>query len=161
MTADPVANVGPHHAAHGDYVDAVVEAIFSANRHLVMASNRAVEGIRSEISPLQLRALTVLALGPRRLIDLADAVGVAPSTATRLCDALMAEGLILKDRDESDRREVHLSMAPRGRRLLKDLENRRRLEFEGFVKSISMTERRQLIGILRALCEGVPSDIAG
>jgi DNA-binding MarR family transcriptional regulator len=126
-----------------------------------MASNRAVEGLRNAISPLQLRALTVLALGSQRLIDLADAVGVAPSTATRLCDALMAEGLISKDRDDVDRREVHLSLAPRGRRLLSDLETRRRLEFEGFVKTISIKERRQLIGVLRALNEGAPPDLAG
>jgi DNA-binding MarR family transcriptional regulator len=161
LTADPIENVGPSHSARGDYVEAVVEAIFSANRLLVTASNRALEGLRSVISPLQLRALTVLALGPQRLIDLADAVGVAPSTATRLCDTLMAEGLILKDRDDADRREVHLSLAPRGRRLLSDLENRRRQEFECFVKSISIKERRQLRGLLWALCEGAPPDIAG
>ena len=161
MTADRIEKVGPSHSERGDYVEAVVEAIFSANRLLVVASNRAVDGLRSAISPLQLRALTVLALGSQRLIDLADAVGVAPSTATRLCDALMAEGLISKDRDDVDRREVHLSLAPRGRRLLSDLENRRRLEFEDFVKPISPKERRQLIEALRALCEGAPSDIAG
>ncbi len=158
MRADPGSNVGPSHS--DDDVEGVVAAIVAANHHLLMASNRAIEGLRTAISPLQLQALVVLASGSQRLIDLADAVAIAPSTATRLCDTLMTEALIVKDRDNTDRREVRLSLAPDGRRLLSDLEKRRRREFESIVKSISSSQRRQLIRTLRILCEGDPSALA-
>ena len=147
LRAHPISTVGP--SPSDDDVEGVVAAIVTANHHLLMASSRALEGLHSAISPLQLRALTVLASGSQRLIDLADAVEIAPSTATRLCDTLMKDALIVKDRDDTDRREIRLSLAPLGRRLLSDLEKRRRREFERIVKSISSQQRRQLIRTLR------------
>jgi DNA-binding MarR family transcriptional regulator len=53
-----------------------------------------------------------------RSTDLAEAAGIAPSTATRILDALERNGMVRRDRDEHDRRAVTVRLTPTGRRRL-------------------------------------------
>ena len=63
----------------------------------------------------QYRTLVVLTYaGAHRLADLAESLGVSPSTATRMCDRLVRKGLITRTRDVVDRREVNLSVTNAG-----------------------------------------------
>ena len=87
----------------------VIEAIIHASRAMVGIAIRSLTECGEAVTLPQYRTLVVLSdSGPRRLADLADALGVSPSTATRMCDRLVRKGLITRTRDELDRREVNL-----------------------------------------------------
>ena len=67
------------------------------------------------LSAVQLRALTVLAeVDGANLASLADAMGVAVSTASRLVDRLVAADWVDRRTSDANRREISLSLTVRG-----------------------------------------------
>jgi hypothetical protein len=67
--------------------DALVDAVLGASRALVAVAARSLATVAEDVTLAQYRALIELASrGPQRLADLATALGVEPSTATRMCD---------------------------------------------------------------------------
>ena len=67
-----------------------------------------------------------------------------PSTATRLCDRLVAKRLIVRRTAKADRREITLDLTRRGRQIVDDVTARRRSEFEQIVDEMSTAQRRAL-----------------
>lgn len=110
---------------------------------------RALSGVEGRVSPAQLRVLTLLRdHGPRNLGELADGLGVRPSSATRLCDRLTAAGLLLREVAPHSRREVVLSLSRPGRDLLAELEDCRREQIAAVLTVLSPADRE---GLLRGL----------
>jgi len=64
--------------------------------------------------------------GAQRMVDLAGALGVTPSTSGRMCDRLVRKGLIRRHRARADRREVLVSITPSGRQVVDQATGRRR-----------------------------------
>jgi len=60
---------------------------------------------------------------------LADELEAIPSSASRLCDRLIAAGWLTRQPNERNRREVILGLSRAGRRLLDDLAASRRSAF--------------------------------
>ncbi len=120
MMDDPVTRE-PH-------VDpAVVDAVLTASRSMVAIATRSLGAAAEETTIAQYRALVVLSSrGPRRMVDLADALDVAPSTAGRMCDRLVRKGLVRRHRARGDRRAVLVSVTPAGRRVVDEATGRRR-----------------------------------
>jgi DNA-binding MarR family transcriptional regulator len=130
----------------------VIEAIIHASRAMVGIAVRSLSESGESMTLPQYRTLVVLSDGgPRRLADLADALGVSPSTATRMCDRLVRKGLITRARDELDRREVNLQVTVVGRTAVVDVINRRRSEVCALLTSIPLGTRRDLVDSLRLL----------
>jgi DNA-binding MarR family transcriptional regulator len=130
----------------------VIEAIIHASRAMVGIAIRSLTECGESVTLPQYRTLVVLADGgPRRLADLADALGVSPSTATRMCDRLVRKGLITRARDELDRREVNLEVTPAGRTTVLEVINRRRSDVCALLTSIPVGTRRKLVDSLRLL----------
>jgi DNA-binding MarR family transcriptional regulator len=130
----------------------VIEAIICACRAMVGIAIHSLTESGEDVTLPQYRTLVVLSDGgARRLADLADALGVSPSTATRMCDRLVRKGLITRARDDLDRREVNLSVTSAGRTTVMDVINRRRSEVCALLTSIPMGSRRQLVDALRLL----------
>ena len=72
---------------------------------------------RRDVTLPQYRALVVLAArGPQRMGDLAEALGVHPSTATRLCDRLVDRQLVRRAVDRTNRRETTITLVAQGPR---------------------------------------------
>jgi DNA-binding MarR family transcriptional regulator len=109
-------------------------AIETFGRAARRARAQALDGDGLTISQYYL--VEPLLVGERRhaVGDLAAAAGVTPPTATRMLDALEAEGLVARRRDEIDRRCVHVALTDRGRELAMvtraQIEERRRKIFE-------------------------------
>ena len=81
---------------------------------------------RTSITLPQYRALVVLASrGEQNVGDLADALAIHPSTATRLCDRLAGKGLIERNTSIESRREVTVTIGQGGRVLLRSVTQRR------------------------------------
>jgi MarR family transcriptional regulator, organic hydroperoxide resistance regulator len=56
--------------------------------------------------------------GSARARELADAAGIAPSTATRIIDALERRGIVRRRRADDDRRAVAITLTPLGHEVL-------------------------------------------
>jgi DNA-binding MarR family transcriptional regulator len=133
--------------------DQVIDAVLSASRVLVAVAARSLGDAAEEVTLTQYRTLVVLASrGPQRLAALADAIGVTPSTATRMCDRLVRKGLIQRRRHTGDdRRQIRLTLAPDGRRLVDAVSARRRDEIAALLASIPDAQQQALVQALQRL----------
>ena len=67
-----------------------MDAVLTASRSLIAVATRSLGAAAEETTIAQYRALVVLASrGPQRMVDLAGALEVTPSTAGRMCDRLV------------------------------------------------------------------------
>jgi DNA-binding MarR family transcriptional regulator len=106
---------------------AAVDAMLTASRTLVGVAEQSLSDAAEETTLAQYRALVVMASrGPQRMVDLAGALGVTPSTAGRMCDRLLRKGLIRRHRARADRREVQVSITASGRQVVDEATARRR-----------------------------------
>ncbi len=129
--------------------EAAVDAVLSASRSLIAVATRSLGAAAEETSIAQYRALVVLASrGPQRLIDLAGALGVAPSTAGRMCDRLVRKGLVRRHRARADRRAVLVSVTAAGREVVDQATARRRALIADIL--VAMPPRQQM-EVARAL----------
>jgi len=132
--------------------EAVVDAVLSASRVLVAIAARSLGALAEEVTLTQYRTLVVLASrGPQTVAALAEAVDVTPPTATRTCDRLLRKGLIRRRHDTDDRRLVRLSLAPKGRELVKAVTERRRVAIVDLLRAIPEREQVDLVGSLQRL----------
>ena len=126
--------------------DELADAVLTASRVLVAVAARSLVEHESEVSLPQYRALVVLgARGAQRPVDLAQALGVDPSTATRMCDRLVRKRLITRRRDVIDRRVVLLDLSAAGRRLVERVTRHRRDEIGRILESVDPAEREALV----------------
>jgi DNA-binding MarR family transcriptional regulator len=137
--------------------DELVDAVMTASRALLAVTARSLASVDEEVTLPQYRALVVLAQrGPRRPADLAAALAVTPSTGTRMCDRLVARGLVRRERPEDDRRSVAVSLSDSGQVLVRDVTRRRRADLSRLLGGLPTGCRRDVVDALRAF-----SDTAG
>jgi DNA-binding MarR family transcriptional regulator len=104
----------------------------------------------TRLSASQLQALLVvedeegLNLG-----TLADRIGVILSSASRLCDRLVAAGMLDREPGPTDRREVCLTLTTAGRELLASLRNDRRRRLDEVLADMTPAGRDALLRGLR------------
>ncbi len=148
MTASAPRAVG---ATNADVV-AFVDALDAAQAVLRSVADQALGELGGGITTTQLRLLDRLErLGESRLIDLADALSIAPSTATRLCDTLADRQLIVRHRRGRDRRELQIQLTDTGTRLLDTVRTRTAGAWAEIVDRITPEERRRVMAILAKL----------
>jgi DNA-binding MarR family transcriptional regulator len=135
-------------------VQSFVDALDTAQAALRLIADQALSELGSGITTTQLRLLDRLQrLGESRLIDLADALSIAPSTATRLCDALADRQLIVRHRRGRDRRELQIKLTEAGTRLIDGVRARTTNGWEEALARVSGEERRRVALVLRKLGE--------
>ncbi len=147
--------------ATGHQVDErVVDAVLTASRTLIAVATRSLGAAAEETTIAQYRTLVVLASrGPHRLVDLAGALGVAPSTAGRMCDRLVRKQLIRRHRARKDRRTVLVSITPAGRGVVDDATDRRRVFITDILRVLSADEQAAVadaMGVFAASAGEVP-----
>jgi len=145
---------GPVSTVDGADPREVVDAVVRASRALVGVAARSVAGFEEEITLAQYRMLVLLcARGPQRVADLAQALGVTPSTATRMTDRLVRKHLARRHRTTTDRRSVRVGVTPTGRALVDEVTARRRQEIARIVAAMAPDRRALLVDALRAFAE--------
>ncbi|MHB8451425.1 MAG: MarR family transcriptional regulator [Mycobacteriales bacterium] len=135
----------------------------SASRALVAIAARSLGRVEDQVTLPQYRALVVLATrGALRPVDLAEALDVTPSTATRMCDRLVGKGLMERSHRDSDRREVELRLSAEGKALVNEVTARRRRDLRRVLSRISTDDQHRLIESLRLFTDaaGEPADTA-
>jgi DNA-binding MarR family transcriptional regulator len=98
--------------------------------------------------------------GPQTAGALAASLRIHLSTLTRLCDRLVAKGLITRQEEPANRRRVVLSLTSRGKRLVRSVTTTRRDEIAGILRRVPAVQRGELVAALRAFGDaaGEPAD---
>jgi DNA-binding MarR family transcriptional regulator len=132
----------------------LVDAVLGASRALVAVAARSLAHVAEDVTLAQYRALVVLAArGPQRVADLAVALGVDRSTATRMCDRLVRKRLVGRRRLSEDRRGVSVSLTAGGGELVREVSRRRRAEIATIVERMPTAHRGQVLTALRTFAE--------
>lgn len=137
-----------------DDVEAVTRAVLTASRLLVAVSARSLAAVEDRVTLPQFRMLVVLSTrGATKLVALADLLHVAPSTAMRMVDRLIAAGLADRQTNPANRRETLLRLTEEGRRTVEDVTARRRAEIAAIVERLAPRQRAALVTALTAFNE--------
>jgi DNA-binding MarR family transcriptional regulator len=131
--------------------EAVVDVVLTASRTLVAVATASLGAAAEDITIAQYRALVVLtSRGSQRMADLAGALGVAPSTAGRMCDRLLRKGLVRRHRARADRRAVQVSITVAGRQVVDEATARRRALLAGILAKLPARQQSAVAAALRA-----------
>lgn len=135
-------------------LDELIDGVLGASRALVAVAARSLATVADDVTLAQYRVLIELASrGPQRLADLAAALGVDRSTATRMCDRLVRKRLVQRRRTSEDRRGVRISLASSGAELVTEVSRRRRAEIAGIVERMPSAHRARVVKALRAFAD--------
>lgn len=131
-----------------------------------------------ELTPHQFRALDALAghagarchrhdptgpcrhgdgSGSLRVKDLADALRIAPRSATEVADLLEQKGLVERVPDPSDRRATLVALTSRGAALRHEVREDRRRESDEYFSRLDPRDRVELERLLRLLTTDDPT----
>jgi DNA-binding MarR family transcriptional regulator len=137
--------------------EAQVDALLNASRVLVALSVRTLGAVEPRLSPVQLRALALLSAttpdgsGGATMTELADALGVHPSNATRVCDRLVGLGLVSRRENPANRRMLWVQLSRQGHRLLETIMLARRQALAELLAALPESHRERLASDLDAL----------
>ena len=107
-----------------------------------------------DLSPHQARALGVV--GRRdgvRLTDLAEALHIAPRSATEVADGLQERGLVERTPDPGDRRAVILRPTDEGRRIRAEIDAARTADSAELFARLPAADRTELARLLQTLAD--------
>ncbi len=104
-----------------------------------------------EITDTQYIVLRSLRKGPCNTSYLAQVLGVTLSAVTALVNRLHKMGLVERERRETDRRQVWISITARGLEVLKDVENKRYLLMALYLSKLPQSERAEILSMLKRI----------
>jgi DNA-binding MarR family transcriptional regulator len=149
-STDPAGEPAPEKSDEPTLADEV-DAVLLASRALVAMAARTLAPIEEHLTASQWRALVVVAQRHgTALHEVATALGVHPSTATRTCDRLVAANLISRNDDPDDRRYLALTVTDEGHRLVESVYAARRQHIADALARMPTASRRQLAATLQA-----------
>ncbi|MDG4801449.1 MarR family transcriptional regulator [Micromonospora sp. WMMD980] len=144
-----------------DPESALVDGLAALSRVLVGFTARTLAGLDAELTLPQYRTLVLLAArGPLRTVDLATALEVHPSTATRTCDRLVRRGLVARRQGTTDRRVAWLTPTEAGRDLVAQVVHGRTDRIRDLVRRADGVRRATAADLVNALVEaaGEPTE---
>ena len=150
----PVASRAGKRSSLASDVDELVTSVLTASRALVGVSVRSLAQVEGVVTVTQLRTLVVLdGHGEMNLNRLAELLGVTPSTAMRMIDRLLNAGLVTRQDNPTNRREVVLGLTDQGQQVVREVTSARRAEITRIVRAMPAAQRTGLIRALRAFAE--------
>lgn len=125
---------------------------------LILRANRAriygelLRSVAVELEPALYPVLSAIgALGPVRLSEVAAAVGIDPTTASRHVAALERRGLVARAADASDGRALAVALSESGTAAIAQLRRARKTVFKQLLRDFDDREIAQLAGYLERL----------
>lgn len=126
-----------------------VDAVLRACRVLVALSARSILAVEDVADVVQVRILVVVAAAESASLgEVAEAAGLHVSRASRLCDRMVAAGLLHRANDPTDRRLLTLTLTPAGHRVVQSVMSRRRKEVSRALARMSRARRAELVSVL-------------
>jgi DNA-binding MarR family transcriptional regulator len=143
--------------------DDLLTAVLATSRSLVSISARSIALVEDVVDLMQFRILVVIAsAGARTLNEVAAALNLHVSTASRTCERLAGAGLVHRGARASDRRHLHLTLTPDGEELVGRVMRFRRTAVAEVLARMPASEQRHVEAAMRsfAAAAGEPSDQA-
>ena len=141
-----MARATPSGGTDGAFAPPFGERLEVALHGLLELSVGVLSAMEEKVSPSHLRALQSLEhLGGAKVTALGEALGVPPSTASRISDRLTAAGLITRQVAPDNRRATWLELTPAGREVLSDLAGARAEALERVAAAMTPAEREALL----------------
>jgi DNA-binding MarR family transcriptional regulator len=129
--------------------DAGTEPLLAASRVITAAVVRSLNETRPELSVSQLRILALVSTRPGLSVsDVAAALDVNASNASRACDRLVGMDLLERGVSATDRRQVELQLTTAGSRLVGDVLDRRRAMLAEVVGAMAPAARAAFLDSL-------------
>jgi len=117
-------------------------ATLVASRSLLGFVAQSLAPALEEMTMPQFRVLVVLdGVGPSRMGDLAERIGVHPSTLSRTVDKLVGAGWLERASGAESRREVHVALTKRGHKLVDEITAQRRSGIVGVLEGLAPEDR--------------------
>jgi len=117
-------------------------ATLIASRSLLGFVAQSLAPALEEMTMPQFRILVVLdGEGALRMGDLAERIGVHPSTLSRTVDRLVGGGWLERASGQESRREVHVALTSRAQTLVDEVTEQRRSGIVGVLKSLPAADR--------------------
>lgn len=131
-------------------IDESVDAFLTASRVLLGVSARSIAPVLDVVTVPQGRVLTVLSNSPTpmRSGDLAEAIGIQPSTFTRTADRMVEAGWISRQENPENRRENLVELTASGRRLVAQVTRRRQREIKRILEGLTAAELKAVLAAL-------------
>jgi DNA-binding MarR family transcriptional regulator len=89
--------------------------------------------------------------------ELSDHISVSLSAMTGVVDSLVQKGLVSRDRDETDRRVVRVSLTPAGEELAAEVGLAKKVHAMAVLGALDQSDRERLLEIMAKLTENLPS----
>jgi DNA-binding MarR family transcriptional regulator len=129
------------------------EAFLRASRVLVSIAARSLADVEDVTLP-QWRALVVISSHDTTTVsNLAHALDVHSTTATRLCDRLVDKDLVRRAPKPGDRRAIELHLTPSGRGLVNRVTNRRRRDITAIAARMPARSAAAALDALEAFAD--------
>lgn len=145
---------GPRSRERREQIDVFVTALLSAARALVAVSVRSLAELDDSVTLPQFRTLVVLdSHGVTNLNQLARALDVNASSAVRMIDRLLAAGLVTRQENPENRRQVLLGVTPAGAEIVRRVTAKRRREITRIVAAMPAGLRDELVDALNMFAE--------
>jgi DNA-binding MarR family transcriptional regulator len=144
---------GPGHGAQDPTTGRALTALVQ-----LLASVEAIEVRRwgdLGLTISQLRVLHLLHERPASCGQVAEHLGITPSTATALIERLVRRELIERTPHEGDRRITDLRLSPRGRDLLEETGRGQRGVIKPSIEALAAPDRERLADLLERLAGSV------
>lgn len=155
MAADPAPD------ANLDVSSADADGVLAACRVLVALSARSIAAVDDLADVAHVRVLVIVAsTEPVSLSELADAARLHLSTASRLCDRMVEDGLLDRRDDPANRRALNLRLTAKGRRVVSAMIRHRRTAITPMLRAMPAARRREMVALLGEFAEagGEPAD---
>ncbi len=131
--------------------------LLSYIREIDLAVSRLIYRVRvlhnrytvDEITDTQFIVLRALRKAPCNTSYLAHMLGVTLSAITALINRLHKMGLVTRKRQEKDRRQVWITITPKGLEVLNSVEEKRNLLLALYLARVPENERKQLLELLQ------------
>lgn len=158
-----LAGVGSEHGTDdGRGLAAAPETVLPLlrmTRLLVGIATEAVEELDVGVSLPQFRLLLVLSeLGPTPSARVADRLGTAPSSVTRLADHLERAGYVVRRRERPNRSVVRLELTATGSEIVDRVGRRRAAELDRLLTALPPHEQTQLAELVTRFCDRAELD---
>jgi len=135
------------------------EVLQAATRVLAGVALRSLDVLDSAVTLPQFRLLAVLAdLGPVPSGQAARALGLDPSTVTRLADRMVAAGRVTRGTDPQHRGVVTLELTTSGRGLVAAADAWRRQELARILDRLPASEQEAVTAALGLLVDAAGDD---
>lgn len=128
-----------------DDTERQADAVMRAARVLVGVVATSVAEVEDLVSLPQLRVLVLVAdRGSLNLGQVAEALGVHPSNATRIVERLVVAGLLHRSEHPADRRYLSLELTDRGHEVVQRVMAHRRASILAVMAGMTAAQRRAL-----------------